>query len=112
MVRGGANAWPGRSRFRHWGARLRELRISRFRGHLDFHHEQVREVIIRALTVKDGGEPVWSALFEEFKSESNAELKWVFANALRTAMPYKLRRQHPEIAAVLKRTSQARTLER
>lgn len=76
---------------------IRHLRIK--------HHERVREGIVRALTVKDGGEPVWSALFAEFKTEPDVELKWVLANALRTAMPYKLRRKYPEIAAVLKRSA-------
>jgi len=73
---------------------IRHLRVK--------HHEVVREGIIRALTVKDGGEEVWSALLTEFKGEANSELKWVLANALRAAMPYRLRRKHPEIAAALK----------
>jgi hypothetical protein len=79
---------------------VRHLRIK--------HHDRVREGIIRALTVKDGGEQVWSALFEEFEAEQNPDLKWILANALRIAMPYKLRRKHPEIAAVLKRTAPAK----
>lgn len=63
------------------------------------HHPRVREGIVRALTVKDGGEPVWSALLQELHGELDPEMKWVLANALKTAMPYKLRRKHPEIAA-------------
>ena len=56
----------------------------------------VREGIIRALIMKEGGEQVWSALFAAFETETNAELKWVLANALRTAMPYTLRLKHPK----------------
>jgi len=29
-------------------------------------------------------------------------VRWVLANALKTAMPYNLRRKHPEIAAAYK----------
>ncbi len=66
------------------------------------HHNRVREGIIRALIVKDGGEAVWSALLDEFRLETDSNLKWLLAVALRAAMPYKLRRKHPEIAAVYK----------
>jgi hypothetical protein len=64
------------------------------------HHARVREGIIRALTVKDGGPLVWNALLEELHRETDPNLKWVLASALKTAMPYRLRRKHPEIAAV------------
>ena len=70
---------------------VRHLRIK--------HHPRVREGIVRALTVKNGGELVWQALLQELHGESDPPLKWVLANALKTAMPYKLRRKHPEIAA-------------
>ena len=63
------------------------------------HHPRVREGIVRALTVKDGGEFVWKALLQELRQESDPEMKWVLANALKTAMPYRQRRKHPEIAA-------------
>jgi|SRR5687768_7554099 len=68
--------------------------------HLDMkHHPRVREGIIRALTVRDGGESVWKALLQQLHQEPDPAMKWVLANALKTAMPYKLRRMHPEIAA-------------
>ena len=68
------------------------------------HHPKVREGIIRALTVKDGGPEVSAALFREFSSEQNPELKWVLANALKAAMPLRERRKYPEIAACYKGT--------
>jgi hypothetical protein len=64
------------------------------------HHERIREGIIRALTVKDGGESVESALLNHFQNEKDIVLKWVLASALRTAMPYHRRKKHPEIAAI------------
>jgi hypothetical protein len=64
------------------------------------HHPRVREGIIRALTVKDGGSLVNDALFEQFTIEQDPILRWVLANALRIAMPLKQRRRHPEIAKV------------
>ena len=71
--------------------------------HLGLPHSYViREGIVRALTVRDGGPAVATALLAAFVQESDAELRWVLANALRAAMPYRLRRRHPEIAAVLK----------
>jgi hypothetical protein len=63
------------------------------------HHPRVREGIIRALTVKDGGELVWRALLEQLQQDPELATKWILANALRTAMPYKLRQKHPEITA-------------
>lgn len=66
------------------------------------HLPRVREGIVRALTVKDGGLAVEAALLEQFDEESSQELKWVLANALHTAMPYHRRRKHPRIAAALK----------
>ena len=62
----------------------------------------IREGIIRALTVRDGGRPVEAALLGEFERELDPHLRWVLANALRTAMPYSRRRRRPEIAAALK----------
>jgi hypothetical protein len=64
------------------------------------HHQRVREGIIRALTVKDGGSLVSSALYEQFELEKDPTLKWVLANALRVAMPLRERKRHPEIAAI------------
>ena len=65
------------------------------------HHPRVREGIIRALTVKDGGQLVSDALLDQFTIEKDSILRWVLANALRTAMPLKQRKRHPEIAGVL-----------
>jgi hypothetical protein len=66
------------------------------------HHPRIREGIIRALTVRDGGLQVENALLGAFERESAAELRWVLANALRIAMPYSRRRKRPEISAVYK----------
>lgn len=67
------------------------------------HHRRVREGVIRALTVKDGDRAVEGALLDEFQTETDPELKWVLANALRTAMPYHQRRKYPEIRETLSR---------
>lgn len=70
--------------------------------HLDItHRKETREGIIRALTVKDGGFEVETALLECFHRETDDNLRWVLANALRTAMPYHRRKKIPEIKAVL-----------
>ena len=66
------------------------------------HHPRVREGIIRALTVRDGGELVWQALLHEFQRETDAGLRWVLANALKVAMPYRKRVKYPEIAHAFK----------
>jgi hypothetical protein len=66
--------------------------------HLQIRHvARVREGIIRALTVRDGGTAVERALLNEFEVEADPELLWVLANALRVAMPYARRRKRPEI---------------
>jgi hypothetical protein len=72
---------------------LRHLRIA--------HRKEIREGIIRSLTVKDGGRDVEVALLECFQSETDDNLRWVLANALRTAMPYHRRKKFPEIKRVL-----------
>jgi hypothetical protein len=69
------------------------------------HHPKVREGIIRALTVRDGGRVVIEALLQEFNHESRPELKWVLANALRVVMPLAQRKGHPEIMNVYRRKS-------
>jgi hypothetical protein len=66
------------------------------------HHPRVREGIIRALTVRDGGEAVWHALHLEFTKETDKNMRWVLANALKVAMPYRKRVKVPEIARALK----------
>jgi hypothetical protein len=63
---------------------------------------KIREGIIRALTVRDGGQSVEHALFAAFQAEVELTARWVLANALKVAMPYQRRRKHPEIAAALR----------
>ena len=67
------------------------------------HRKEIREGIIRALTVKDGGPDVETALMDCFQSEAEDYLRWVLANALRAAMPYHRRKRFPEIKRVLNR---------
>lgn len=70
--------------------------------HLDVPHlDRVREGIIRALTIKDGGKDVENALLAHFQTETDPNLRWVLANALLTAVPYHRRKKYPDIAAVL-----------
>ncbi len=70
--------------------------------HLSIPHARpIREGIVRALTIRDGGPPVINALLSGFQDETDTGLRWVFANALRVAMPYRERRKHPAIAAAL-----------
>jgi hypothetical protein len=72
--------------------------------HLHLSHlANIREGVIRALTVKDAGATVTEALMEEFQKEASPILKWVLANALKTTMPYKERRLCPEIREVFDR---------
>lgn len=61
------------------------------------HHPNIREGIIRALTVRDAGKEIESSLLDELRSEEDDLMRWVLANALRTAMPYHRRKRHPEI---------------
>jgi len=65
------------------------------------HHPRVREGIVRALTVKDGGPDLEAALFDQFYAEPDHTLRWALANALRAAVPYRRRKPHPEIASIL-----------
>lgn len=64
------------------------------------HHQRVREGIIRALTVKDGGSLVSDALYREFEVEKDSGLRWLLSNALKIAMPLNECKRHPEIANV------------
>lgn len=75
------------------------------------HHPRVREGIIRALTVKDGGHQVEEGLMSEFKNEQDPQLKWANANALKAAMPYSRRKKVPEIAEVFKGLKHNRPME-
>jgi hypothetical protein len=65
------------------------------------HRNETREGIIRALSVEDGGPEVETSLLNCFQSETDDNLRWVLANALRTAMPYHRRKKFPEIKSVL-----------
>lgn len=74
--------------------------------HLDLPHESViRGGIVRALTIKYGGAIVEEALLRHFQSEEDHDLRWVFANALKMAMPLARRKKHPEIEAAYRRPS-------
>ncbi len=66
------------------------------------HHQRIKEGIVRSLTVRDGGSLVEEALLAAFQLEQDPQLRWVFANALRIAMPYHRRRKHPDIAAAFR----------
>jgi len=66
------------------------------------HVSAIREGVIRALTVKDGGKEVENALLDAFNEEKEPSLKWVLSNALKTAMPYHRRKKMPEIATTYK----------
>lgn len=71
--------------------------------HLQISHESaIREGVIRALKVKDGGKDVENALLNEFSKEKESNLKWVLAYALISAMPYHRRKKIPEIAEAYK----------
>lgn len=71
--------------------------------HLEKDHiREIREGIIRALTVPDGGNEVAWALLKQFETERDRELKWVIANALRTVMNRSARKKFPEIDACYK----------
>ena len=64
------------------------------------HHPRIREGVIRALTVRNGGKAIWEPLLAEFMKEDDKILRWTLANALKTAMPSRQRVKHPAIADV------------
>lgn len=71
--------------------------------HLDYDHlPKTKEGIIRALTEKQAKSYAVEKIMDLFYKESDVNLKWVMANALRTLMSWKSRQKHPEIARVLK----------
>ncbi|WP_422356176.1 hypothetical protein [Roseivirga pacifica] len=71
--------------------------------HLDFdYHPKTIEGIIRALTEKEAKEIAADKILELFYKETDKNLKWVMANALRTLMTWSKRQKHPEIGEVLK----------
>ena len=70
------------------------------------HHPRVREGIIRALTDKDANSAASKALLHEFESETDPELRWILANALRTVLTRAQKRRHPEYKKVYKKMEQ------
>ena len=69
--------------------------------HLKVEHvPEVREGIIRALTEKEANEVASESLLEEFYIETNPQLKWVIANALRTVLTPTQKRKYPEYKEV------------
>lgn len=66
------------------------------------HHPKIREGIIRALTESGANEVASEALLREFESESDPNLRWVLANALRTVLTRSQKRKHPEYKEVYK----------
>ncbi len=73
--------------------------------HLDFdYHPKTIEGIIRALTEKEAQKIATDKILELFYKETDKNLKWVMANALRTLMTWSKRQKYPEIGEVLKKT--------
>jgi hypothetical protein len=71
--------------------------------HLDFnYHPRTIEGIIRSLTEKQAKDIATIKILELFNKESDQNLKWVMANALRTLMSWEKRKKYPEIANTLK----------
>ena len=64
------------------------------------HHPRIRQGIIRALTEKDANEVASESLLAEFYKEQDLNLKWVFANALRTVLTRSQKAKHPEYKEV------------
>ena len=64
------------------------------------HHKRIREGIILALTEKEANTVASEALLREFDRETDHELRWVLANALRTVLTRSQKRRHPEYKAV------------
>ena len=64
------------------------------------HHPRVREGIIRALTEKGANEAASEALLREFELETDPQLRWVLADALRTVLTRAQKRKHPEYMKV------------
>lgn len=73
--------------------------------HLDFdYHPRVKEGIIRSLTEKKAGKLAADRILELFHKETDRNLKWVMANALRTMLTWRQREKYPEIKEVLNET--------
>lgn len=72
--------------------------------HLDFeYHPRIKEGIIRALTEKKASEIATEKILQLFYKETNKNIKWALANALRTLMTWQKRKKYPEIKEVLYR---------
>ena len=66
--------------------------------HLDMPHlDRVREGIIRALTVKNGGAELENALLTHFRKETDPSLRWVLANACTLLFPIIAARSIPRL---------------
>lgn len=71
--------------------------------HLDFdYHPKTIEGIIRALTENEAKKIAANKILELFQKETDKNLKWVMANALRTLMTWNKRQKYPEIGEILK----------
>ena len=71
--------------------------------HLDYkYHSKTIEGIIRALTEKKAKDIASDKILELFYKETDKNLKWVMANALRTLMSWNKRQKHPQIGQVFK----------
>lgn len=70
--------------------------------HLSIPHDPaIREGVIRALTESNANEIASEALLREFESETDPNLRWVLANALRTVLTRSQKRKHPEYKEVV-----------
>ncbi|WP_053405759.1 hypothetical protein [Persicobacter sp. CCB-QB2] len=69
--------------------------------HLDYHPKTI-EGIIRALTEKEAKKIATDKILELFQKETDKNLQWVMANALRTLMTWSKRQKYPEIGEILK----------
>jgi hypothetical protein len=69
--------------------------------HLDYeYHPKIKEGIIRALTEKSAAKIATIKILELFYNETDKNLKWTMANALKTLMPWSQRQKHPEIKEI------------
>jgi hypothetical protein len=72
--------------------------------HLDYNYlPKTKEGLIRALTEKQARSVAAEKILDLFYKESDGNLRWVMANALRTLMNWNSRQKHPEIARVLRK---------
>lgn len=64
------------------------------------HHPRIREGIIRALSEKNANSVASEALLCAFYKETDPNVKWVLANALRTVLTRAQKRKHSEYKEV------------